>query len=257
MIDNQLTQNYEQCAEYTQAIPVVPLRGGAVFPGVTTTISIGRRRSLSAAQAAVEKDGRLLILIQYNAEVENPEKEDLTQIGILATVRDVLRTPHMGIQMLVELHHRVRFIGMHETEPFLTGYYEEITNEFHSHDDTIIAEAIAYLEQYADTLGEANQQILATIRSKTTAGELADYIAGLLNMPFETELDLLNTINGVTRLQIATSYLQQELRIAEIKTKIQKDAREGADKAQREYLLREQMRAQLPFISTDSSSSPT
>ncbi len=254
MIDNQLTQNHEHSAELTQAVPVVPLRGGAVFPGVTTTISIGRRRSLSAAQAAVEKDGRLLILIQYNAEIENPDAEDLTQIGILAIVRDVLRTPHMGIQMLVELRQRVQFIGLQDTEPFLTGYYEEITNEFHPHDDSIIAEAIAYLEQYADTLGEANQQILATIRSKDTAGELADYIAGLLNMPFETELDLLTTINGVTRLQIATSYLQQELRIAEIKTKIQKDAREGADKAQREYLLREQMRAIRKELGDDEES---
>ncbi len=254
MIDNHLTAKYELNVECTQAIPVVPLRGGAVFPGVTTTISIGRRRSLSAAQAAIEKDGRLLVVIQFNAEIEDPEAQDLTPIGILATVRDVLRTPHMGIQMLVELHHRVRFIGVHETEPFLTGYYEEIMDEFHPHDETIIAKAIAYLEEYAETLGEANPQSLATLRSKTTAGELADYIAGLLNMPFETELDLLNTINGVARLEIATTYLQQELRIAEIKTKIQKDAREGADKAQREYLLREQMRAIRKELGDDEES---
>ncbi len=243
MIDNILIQEYELNAEQKQAIPVVPLRGGAIFPGVTTTISIGRRRSLSAAQAAVEQNGQLLILIQYNAEVENPGADDLTTIGILATVRDVLRTPHMGVQMLVELHHRVAFDKLEDTEPFLTGYYSEINPPLNLDDGGAIAEAIAYLEQYADTLGEANQQILATMRNKTTAGSLADYIAGLLNMPFETELELLATINGLDRLKIATTYLQQELRIAEIRSKIQKDAREGADKAQREYLLREQMRA--------------
>lgn len=243
MMEKLNVQDYEKDSAQEQAIPVVPLRGGAVFPGVTTTISIGRRRSLSAAQAAVEEDGKLLVLIQYNAEVENPGAEDLTSIGILATVRDVLRTPHMGVQMLVELHHRVEFAGLAGKEPFLTGFYKEITTKIDTHDDVAIAEAIAYLEQYAETLGEANQQILATMRSKTTAGSLADYIAGLLNMPFETELELLATTDGVERLKIATSYLQQELRIAEIRSKIQKDAREGADKAQREYLLREQMRA--------------
>ena len=89
-------------------VPIVPLRGGVVFPGVTTTISIGRRRSLAAAQAAVEQGGELLILVQYNAEVELPKHEDLVPVGILATVRDVLRTPHMGVQMLVELHRRVK-----------------------------------------------------------------------------------------------------------------------------------------------------
>ena len=254
MIDNQIMQTNKLSTKQSQAIPVVPLRGGAVFPGITTTISIGRRRSLSAAQAAIEQNGKLLVLIQYNAEIENPEAEDLTNIGILATVRDVLRTPHMGVQMLVELHHRVEFKGLEGSEPFLTGYYEEITSQFHTDDESIMAEAIAYLEQYADTLGEANQQILATIRSKTTAGDLADYIAGLLNMPFETELDLLTTINGVARLEMATSYLQQELRIAEIRSKIQKDAREGADKAQREYLLREQMRAIRKELGDDEES---
>ncbi len=243
MMEKLNVQDHEKDSAQEQAIPVVPLRGGAVFPGVTTTISIGRRRSLSAAQAAVEDNGKLLVLIQYNAEVENPGAEDLTSIGILATVRDVLRTPHMGVQMLVELHHRVEFAGLAGKEPFLTGFYREITTKIDSHDDVAIAEAIAYLEQYAETLGEANQQILATMRSKTTAGSLADYIAGLLNMPFETELELLATTDGVERLKIATSYLRQELRIAEIRSKIQKDAREGADKAQREYLLREQMRA--------------
>ena len=254
MIENMNVQDYEMKSAQKQAIPVVPLRGGSVFPGVTTTISIGRRRSLSAAQAAVEKDGKLLVLVQYNAEIENPGAEDLTKIGILATVRDVLRTPHMGVQMLVELHHRVEFAGLEETEPFLTGYYNEIETEFDVDNDGAIAEAIAYLEQYAETLGEANQQILATMRSKTTAGSLADYIAGLLNMPFDTELELLATINGLDRLKIATTYLQQELRIAEIRSKIQKDAREGADKAQREYLLREQMRAIRKELGDDAES---
>ncbi|MCA9901567.1 MAG: LON peptidase substrate-binding domain-containing protein, partial [Anaerolineales bacterium] len=167
-------------------VPIVPLRGGVVFPSVTTTISIGRRRSLAAAQAAVEQGGELLILVQYNAEVELPKKEDLVPIGILATVRDVLRTPHMGVQMLVELHRRVQFVGLETAEPFLTGQYSELTDANEGENSPIITEAIAYLEQYADALGEANQQVMATTRSKTSAGELADYIAGLLNLPFET-----------------------------------------------------------------------
>ena len=85
-----------------ESVPIVPLRGGAVFPGLTTTITIGRRRSLAAAQAALEQGGDLLILVQYKAEVENPEQEDLVSTGILATIRDILRAPHVGVQMLVE-----------------------------------------------------------------------------------------------------------------------------------------------------------
>lgn len=236
-------------------IPIVPLRGGAVFPGVTTTISIGRRRSLAAAQAAVEQNGDLLILVQYNPDVELPQMDDLAPIGILATVRDILRAPHMGVQMLVELRHRVRLQDLIDHEPYTIGTYQEIGDQSDSSDRGVMATAIAYLEQYADTLGEANQQVMATTRSKTSAGQLADYIAGLLNLPLETELKLLTTVHGVERLQIATEHLQQELRIAEIRSKIQQDAREGADKAQREYLLREQMKAIRKELGDDGESS--
>ncbi len=224
-------------------IPIVPLRGGSVFPGVTTTVSIGRRRSLAAAQGAIEQGGDLLILVQYNSEQELPTNNDLVPVGILATVRDVLRAPQMSVQMLVELRRRVQFHGLQTTEPYLTGYYSELSQETDSTDSAVIAQAIAYLEQYAETLGEANQQVMAMTRSKRTAGELADYVAGLLNLPFETEVDLLTNTSGLERLRVIIDYIQQELRITEVKNKIQQDARSGADKAQREFLLREQMKA--------------
>src|SRR5690606_38549023 len=107
-------------------LPVIPLRGGVVFPGMTTTISIGRSRSLAAAQAAVQGDGEILILVQLDAEIEEPTTEDLLPVGILGTVRDVMRTPHIGVQMLVELHHRVNFERLTELEPYMVGTYSDI-----------------------------------------------------------------------------------------------------------------------------------
>ena len=224
-------------------LPAIPLRGGVVFPGMTTTISIGRSRSLAAAQAAVQGDGEILILVQYDSEVEEPYTGDLLPTGILGTVRDVMRTPHVGVQMLVELHRRVSFGGLTEHEPYLVGGYEEIEDTTDSESDPAIAEVIAYLEQYAEILGEVNRQVMMTLRNQRTAGELADYVAGLLNVPFDLELELLETTHGAERLIMVRDFLQKELQIAEIRSKIQDDARDGADKAQREFLLREQMKA--------------
>ncbi len=227
----------------TESIPIVPLRGGAVFPGLTTTITIGRRRSLAAAQAALEQGGDMMILVQYKAEVDDPEQKDLVSTGILATIRDILRSPHVGVQMLVELHRRVDFTGLDTTEPYLQGSYQELTDMPDDSDEEMMNEALAYLAQYAEALGESNQQAIINARSKETNGQLADYIAGLFNIPFDTELELLVTLDGTTRLEIILMFLQKEVRIAEIRNKIQKEAREGADKAQREFLLREQMKA--------------
>jgi ATP-dependent Lon protease len=227
----------------TKSIPIVPLRGGAVFPGLTTTIAIGRRRSLAAAQAALEQGGEMLILVQYKAEIDHPEEQDLASIGILATIRDILRSPHVGVQMLVELHQRVEFKGLDQTEPYLQGSYGELPDLPDGIDEEMITETLGYLAQYAEAMGESNQQAIVNARSKETNGELADYVAGLLSMPFEAELELLTTLDGSVRLEVVLGYLQRELRIAEVRNKIQQDAREGADKAQREFLLREQMKA--------------
>ncbi|MFW6097806.1 MAG: endopeptidase La, partial [Chloroflexota bacterium] len=224
-------------------LPAIPLRGGVVFPGMTTTISIGRSRSLAAAQAAVQGDGEILILVQYDSEVEEPYTGDLLPVGILGSVRDVMRTPHVGVQMLVELHRRVAFTGLTEHEPYLVGGYEEIEARSDSESDPAIAEVIAYLEQYAEVLGEVNRQVMMTLRNQRTAGELADYVAGLLNVPFELELELLESTDGADRLHRMRDFLQKELQIAEIRSQIQDEARDGADKAQREFLLREQMKA--------------
>ncbi len=224
-----------------QPIPVVPLRGGTVFPGVTTTVSIGRRTSLAAVQAAIERGGDLLVVVQRDAEVETPGTEDLFPIGIIATARDMLRTP-VGIQMLVELHRRVRLVGIEGNEPFLIGRYEELAEE-DAVDENLKLEAIAYLEQYIELVGETNQQIMTMTRASKTAGQLADYIAGLISLPFDVEIGLLTNLNGRSRLETILEHLRQEVRIADIRSKIQSDAREGAEKAQREYMLREQMKA--------------
>jgi ATP-dependent Lon protease len=238
-----------------KTLPIVPLRGGIVFPGVTTTISIGRPRSLAAAQMGLQGDGQILILAQHNSEPELPSNDDVAPIAILATVRDVLRAPQVGVQMLVDLHYRVAFHGLSIiTEPFLSGSYSELEESSDGEAPEVMAEVIAYLEQYAEMLGEVNRQIMVTLRNKESAGQLADYVAGLLTMPYEMELELLLSVHGVERLSKIRDYLEQELRIAEVRTKIQQDAREGADKAQREYLLREQMRAIQRELGEDNES---
>lgn len=241
-------------AQALQPIPIVPLRGGAVFPGTTTTISLTRSQSLEAAQYAHHHDGKLLLLVQHNADVDYPKSDDLTAVGVLGTVRDILKAPHMTVQMLVELHERVHFDALIESDPFLKGTYSQLESVTDSVNTQLILKAIAYLEQYAEALGETNSHISTHTRSKRTTGELADYIAGLLNMPLETEIDLLMCLDGEKRLEKITEQLNQELHIAEIRNKIQRDARDGADKAQREYLLREQMRAIRKELGDDGES---
>jgi ATP-dependent Lon protease len=237
-----------------KTIPVVPLRGGTVFPGVTTTVSIGRRTSLAAVQAALEHGGDLLIVVQREAEEESPGMQDVFPIGILATARDMLRTP-VGIQMLVELHRRVRLTDIDRLDALLVGRYQEV-EEQDAIDEGLKVEAIAYLEKYIELVGEQNQQIMTTTRAAETTGVLADFIAGLLNLPFETEADLLVDLDGRSRLVKVLEYLQQEVRIADVRSKIQQDARDGAEKAQREFMLREQLKAIRKELGDDGEAGP-
>lgn len=238
----------------SKTVPIVPIRGGVVFPGTTTTISIGRPRSLAAAQAAAQNNGEILILIQYDADIEEPGNDDLVPVGILATIRDMIRTPQAGVQMLADLHRRVFFNGLVEHKSYLVGNYSELLDMTDARPESLMAEVIALLEQYAELLGEVNRQIMMSLRNQQTAGNLADFVAGLLNLPFELEIELLTSPHGPERLSKIRDYLIQELRITEVKSKLQQEAREGADKAQRDFLLREQMKAIRKELGEDTNS---
>lgn len=122
--------------------------------------------------------------MQYDSQLEDPVDKDLIPIGILATVRDVMRAPNSGLQMLVELHRRIRFEGIIQKEPYLRGRYSEILNATDTINQPLMAETIAYVEKYAESLGEVNKQVLETMRTRRTSGELADYLSGLFNIPF-------------------------------------------------------------------------
>lgn len=237
-----------------KTVPIVPIRGGVVFPGTTTTISIGRPRSLAAAQAAAQNNGEILILIQYDADIEEPGNDDLVPVGVLATIRDMIRTPQSGVQMLADLHRRVFFNGLVDDKSYLVGNYSELLDMTDARPESLMAEVIALLEQYAELLGEVNRQIMMSLRNQQTAGNLADFVAGLLNLPFELEIELLTSPHGPERLNKIRDYLIQELRITEVKSKLQQEAREGADKAQRDFLLREQMKAIRKELGEDTGS---
>lgn len=159
--------------------------------------------------------------------------------------------------MLVELHRRVQFEGLETAEPYLTGQYSELTTAHDSEDSQTITEAIAYLEQYADALGEANQQVMAITRSKNSAGDLADYIAGLLNLPFETRSNcwLPPTANGGCKSPSSSS--SRNCASPKYATKSSRmPAKVPTNSAQREYLLREQMRAIRKELGEDGESVP-
>ncbi|MGB1249777.1 MAG: endopeptidase La [Candidatus Promineifilaceae bacterium] len=238
----------------SRTVPAVPLRGGAVFPGGVTTISIGRKRSLKAAQVANKHHSDILILVQYDPDIENPTSQDMSPVGVLASVRDLMNPPQQGVQMLVELKRRVRFQGFVKTEPYIVGRYTEMNEASDGRPAELMASSIALLEEYAHMLGEVNRQVLANLRTKSTAGKLADYMAGLLNMPLDLEIELLTIADGEDRLTRVVNYLKQELHIAEIRSQIQQDARDGAEKAQREFLLREQMKAIRRELGDDNES---
>ena len=110
---------------------ITHLYGGSFVNHPKVSTFTGKKIKITSnPPITLEADGELLILVQYKAEVEKPENEDLVTVGILATVRDLIRTPHVGVQMLVELHRRVAFEGLTHKEPHLRGTFVELEETF-------------------------------------------------------------------------------------------------------------------------------
>lgn len=233
--------------------PAVPLRGGVVYPGGTTVITVTRARSLKAARAARQQRTDLLILVQIDPEIDNPTKEDLVPVGILATVQELKNTPQ-GTQMSVRLRKRIHFQEIVQNSPHLEATYTDIEHMHDAIDSEKMAKAIALVEEYASALGDVNRQLLTRLRSLTTVGQLADFIGGLLTLPLETDIELLQMFDGEKRLETVIEYLEREVQIADIRTHLQQEAHDGAEKAQRDFLLREQMKAIQKELGDDGES---
>lgn len=227
-------------------LPVLPLRGLVVFPKVMLHFDVGRKKSLKAINKAMKKNQKLFLCTQKDVRDNNPSINELYTTGVVAKIVQVLKQPDNMVRVVVEGKKRGKINKITEVDSYLEGEIEIIEEKIEKDNtDTLgLVRAIkGAFEEYIQLTPKMPSDILFKVGLTNNPGELADYIASNILFDFKVKQSILETIDIKERLEKLLSILTNEVFLMEIETKITQRAKEKIDKNQKDYFLREQLRA--------------
>ncbi|GAB6057076.1 endopeptidase La [Desulfonatronum parangueonense] len=233
--------------ELPQNVPLLPVRDVVVFNYMILPLFVGRERSILAVDAALNSNRHILIATQKEEKTDDPGPEEVHSVGTLATIMRMLKMPDGRLKVLVQGVTRARITGYVQNEPFhmveIEPIMEEEAREPTPELEAMVRTAREQSEKILSLRGIASPDVLAVLNNVEEPGRLADLIASNLRMKVEDAQEILACEDPVQRLALVNQQLLKEAEVAEMQAKIQNMAKEGMDKAQREFFLREQLKA--------------
>ncbi len=233
-------------AEHGSEYPVLPVRDTVLFPHAVLPLTVGRESSIQLIQSLGE-DKTILVVTQRDARQDQPDGQDLHTVGTRATVHKVVKMPNQSLFVFTEGMERVKLGAYTQTQPFLTAQSEILADQPMEGGSELEALQRNVTSQFQEivssssTLSDDLQTIAINIEE---AGRLADFIAS--SLPFLStpeKQELLETPDVKTRLEKLTSHLAKEIEVQQLRNKIQTEVQDAVQQSQRDYYLREQMKA--------------
>ena len=230
---------------YAGKMPILALRGLAVFPEQTVHFDVGRPKSIKALDAAMKQDQTLLLIPQKDMLVDDPKLIDLYSVGTVAKVKQVLKTQGENLRVLVTGVCRGKITEMSQTEPFMSGIVESVPapdtgDSLRSH--ALRREAVNLYGLYLQMSEHPAQAVHLRMMSSESSGFVADAIAQNSGIDFPDKAKLLCQLNPIRRLETALRLLRQEVEMLRLETDIQEKTRSAIDQNQKDYYLREQIK---------------
>lgn len=227
-------------------MPVLALRGMAVYPEQTVHFDIGRMKSALALEQAMKRDQRLLLVPQKDILDDNPGLSGLYPVGTVVQIKQILKAQRENIRVLVTGLYRAKILEMANTEPFLEGMVEELPVQ-HTQDKlrarALCRKANALYASYLELMERPSQSVQMRLLASDDCGFVADTIAQNSGMDYRDKAKLLCQLNPLRRLESTIQMLQQELEMLQLESEIQDKTRAIMDQEHRDYYLREQMKA--------------
>jgi ATP-dependent Lon protease len=233
--------------EQIETLPVLAVKNSVLFPGLLMPLTVGRPTSVAAIEAALaSEDKEILVVTQRDASVETPEQDDFYTIGTKAVVKRTMQRQDGAINLIVQGVERVVLIKIEQTIPFLkarvrrAGVPEETSTEIEA-----LRRAILDLASRAIRLAQpdAPVEFAQTLAENEEPLQLAYLIGSVLGLQAEKEQALLEAPTRLDALRLLHSYLLHELQVLELRNQINNQAQSEMDRQQREYVLRQQLRA--------------
>ncbi|MEV3106232.1 endopeptidase La [Paenibacillus larvae] len=226
-------------------LPLLPLRGLLVYPSMVLHLDVGREKSVKALEKAMVDDSMILLCSQSEVNIEEPNTDDIYRIGTISKVRQMLKLPNGTIRVLVEGIMRAEVTEYMANDEFYEVTAKELPEE--SGDDpeidALMRTVLTQFEHYIQLSKKVTPETLAAVSDIDDAGRLADVISSHLPLKIKDKQEVLETIDVGKRLEKLLAILNNEREVLELERKISQRVKKQMEKTQKEYYLREQMKA--------------
>jgi ATP-dependent Lon protease len=227
-------------------LPVLPLRDVVVFPHMVIPLFVGREKSIAALEAAMDIDKKILLVAQRDANKDDPQPEDLFDVGTVATVLQLLKLPDGTVKVLVEGSDRAEILEYQDQDDMFTAdltVLEESEEDYENHEEVVQA-ALEEVEKYIKQSKKIPSEVQGAIKNITTLGRLTDTLAAHMStLKVPEKQHLLELSDPLDRYGNILDIIDREMSVVQVDKKIRGRVKKQMEKSQREYYLNEQIKA--------------
>ncbi len=237
----------EETIEIPEVLPCMAIRDVVLFPTMVIPLYVGRETSLAAIDEALNSERLLVLLTQKDPETEDPRPEDLYHVGVVAIIMRTLKLPDGRLKVLVQALARTVATEFRQQKPFFLVRHEPVREEEPEGIDVETEALMRSVKEIAEKVfalrGQLTPEFTSVLEGVEEPGRLADMVASHMRFKIAEAQEILETFDPVERLRKLHRFLLRELEVATVQAKIQTEAQEEMSRTQREYFLREQLRA--------------
>ncbi len=236
-----MTLERTDCVE----IPVLALRDVVVYPHMVIPLFVGREKSIKCLEAAMEKDKQIFLVAQKDATVDDPQSEDIYNVGTVASVLQLLKLPDGTVKVLVEGTQRAKVEKFTKTDDYFVANAQFIPSEEieEREQDIFIRSAVSQFEGYVKLNKKIPPEVLTSVSGIDEPGRLADTMAAHMPLKVPDKQKVLEIANVTERLEFLMAQMEGEIDLLQVEKKIRARVKKQMEKSQREYYLNEQMKA--------------
>lgn len=226
-------------------VPLLPLRGLLVFPTMVLHLDVGREKSVQALEKAMMNDHFIFLTTQKDTSIENPTEDDFFEMGTLTQVKQMLKLPNGTFRVLVEGLKRGKIEKFLRTDEYfevrIQTYENEEVKDFE--EEALMRMILDLFEQYIKMSKKVSAETFASVQDIEEPGRLADIVASYLPLKLKDKQDLLEKVNVKDRMNAIITFLNNEKEVIQLERKIGQRVKQSMERTQKEYYLREQMKA--------------
>jgi len=241
-----------------QRYPLLPLRDIVVFPGMIVPLFVGRDKSVYALEKAMESNKEIFLVAQLDPAEDDPDQDDLYDIGVTATIMQLLKLPDGTVRVLVEGKQRARLKSLEKSDKeHVDALVESIEVETVNNTEAsaLMRSIVDQFEQYSKLNKKMPAETSIQLNEIEDASALADAVAGNISVKVSDKQSLLVELNPLRRLEMVFAFMEGELGVLKVEKKIRGRVKRQMEKTQREYYLNEQMKAIQKELGNDDGDS--